>query len=75
MLFSFNQPSGNFNIVWQQFTLENWAHPFVEKELTDALVVSLKVALVATLIATVLGSMIAIALSRYSFKGRGARST
>jgi len=70
VLFSFNQPSGNFNIVWQRFTLENWAHPFVEKELTDALVVSLKVALVATLIATVLGSMIAIALSRYNFKGR-----
>ena len=39
-------------------------------ELTDALVVSLKVALVATVIATVLGSMIAIALSRYNFKGR-----
>jgi spermidine/putrescine transport system permease protein len=70
VLFSFNQPSGNFNIVWQKFTLENWAHPFVERELTDALVVSLKVALVATVIATVLGSMIAIALSRYNFKGR-----
>jgi spermidine/putrescine transport system permease protein len=72
VLFSFNQPSGNFNIVWQRFTLENWAHPFVEKELTDALVVSLKVALVATVIATVLGSMIAIALSRYNFKGRAS---
>jgi spermidine/putrescine transport system permease protein len=72
VLFSFNEPAGNFNIVWQKFTFDNWAHPFVEKELTDALIVSLKVALISTLIATVLGSMIAIALSRYQFSGRGA---
>jgi spermidine/putrescine transport system permease protein len=70
VLFSFNQPSGKFNIVWQKFTLENWRHPFAEKELTDALIVSLKVALVATLVSTVLGSMIAISLSRYAFRGR-----
>jgi spermidine/putrescine transport system permease protein len=72
VLFSFNQPAGNFNIVWQEFTLSNWRHPFIEEELTDALVVSLKVAVVATLIATVLGSMIAISLSRYRFRGLGA---
>ena len=71
VLFSFNDPAGNFNIVWQEFTLDNWAHPFAERELTDALWVSIKVAIVSTLIATVLGSLIAIALSRYRFLGIG----
>ena len=36
VLFSFNAPKGRFNIVWQRFTLDNWAHPFAEKELVDA---------------------------------------
>ena len=70
VLFSFNKPAGEFNIVWKEFTLDNWKEPFAEKELTDALIVSLKVALVSTVIATVLGSLIAIALSRYTFSGR-----
>ena len=69
VLFSFNKPKGNFNLVWQEFTLENWAHPFAEQELTDALIVSLRVALVATVISTVLGTLIALALSRYRFRG------
>ena len=70
VLFSFNKPKGKFNLVWQKFTLENWAHPFGKQQaLTDALVQSLKVAVIATIISTVLGSAIAIALSRYQFKG------
>ena len=72
VLFSFNDPKGKYNIVWNGFTLKNWAHPFSHPELTDALVVSLKVAAVSTVIATVLGSCIALALSRYRFKGSGA---
>ncbi len=70
-LFSFNEPKGKFNIKWQNFTLNNWAHPFVEKGLTDALLVSLRIAFVSTLIATVLGSMMALSLSRYKFRGSG----
>ena len=54
VIFSFNAPKGKFNIKWQGFTLHNWAHPFVESELTS-----------------VLGSLIALALSRYKFKGSG----
>jgi spermidine/putrescine transport system permease protein len=72
VLFSFNKPKGKFNIVWQGFTLDNWAHPFSKPEFTDALVVSLKVAALSTLCATVLGALIAISLSRYRFKGSGA---
>jgi spermidine/putrescine transport system permease protein len=67
--FSFNKPNGNFNIAWQSFTFDNWLHPFAEKSLTSALWKSLEIAAISTLISTVLGSLIAVALSRYSFKG------
>lgn len=72
LVFSFNEPLGKFNIVWQGFTLENWASPFSDKALTDALFVSLRVALISSVIAAVLGTMIALSLSRYRFKGSGA---
>lgn len=72
VLFSFNKPKGKYNIVWQGFTLDNWANPFSKPEFTDALVVSLQVAAVSTVCATVLGALIAISLSRYRFKGSGA---
>jgi spermidine/putrescine transport system permease protein len=71
VLFSFNQPAGNYNIVWQNFTLDNWKDPFSETALTDALIVSLKVAAVSTAISAVLGSLIALALARYRFRGSG----
>lgn len=69
--FSFNQPSGNYNVTWQRFTLENWADPFGDEALTNAFVESLKIAAISTVVATVLGSLIAIALSRYRFRGSG----
>lgn len=69
--FSFNEPAGRFNLVWQRFTLDNWRDPFSNESLTDAFVTSLKIAAISTSVATVLGSMIAIGLARYSFKGSG----
>ena len=71
VLFSFNQPAGNFNIEWRQFTLDNWKAPFADPALTDALWVSVRIAAMSTLVATLLGSMAAIALSRYQFPGSG----
>ena len=67
--FSFNKPAGKFNIVWREFTLDNWADPFAEGPLMDAMIVSLKVAALASIGATILGSLVAIALVRYRFKG------
>jgi spermidine/putrescine transport system permease protein len=72
IVFSFNDPAGKFNFTWQGFTLSHWAHPFEIAELTDALLLSLRLALLATLISTVLGTMIALALVRYDFFGRRA---
>lgn len=69
VVFSFNEPKGKFNFVWQNPTLDNWREPLKDEALTDALFESLKIAGVSTLIATVLGSLIAIGLARYSFKG------
>lgn len=70
ILFSFNDPAGKFNIRWTGFTLDNWADPFSEKQLTEALWVSLRIAFISTIISTILGSLMAIALSRYKFKGQ-----
>jgi spermidine/putrescine transport system permease protein len=67
--FSFNKPAGKFNIIWRQFTLDNWKDPFAPGPLTDAMILSLKIATIAAFVATVLGSLIALALVRYRFKG------
>ncbi|MCU0275087.1 MAG: ABC transporter permease, partial [Acidimicrobiales bacterium] len=70
--FSFNDPEGRFNLVWQGFTFDNWLNPFAEEELTDAMLYSLRIAALSTVAATVLGSLIAIAISRYEFRGKSA---
>ncbi|MFZ4515312.1 MAG: ABC transporter permease [Acidimicrobiia bacterium] len=69
VMFSFNKPAGKFNAVWQQFTFENWLHPFSDTALTNALLLSLEIAAIATLVSVVLGTLIAIALVRYRFRG------
>lgn len=69
--FSFNNPRGNYNVQWQEFTLSNWRDPFGDEALTDAFVVSLKIAAISTLVATIIGSLMAIALARYRFRGSG----
>jgi spermidine/putrescine transport system permease protein len=69
VVFSFNEPKGKFNFVWQRATLANWRDPLRDDGLTDALMESLRIAAISTVIATALGSLIAIGLVRYRFKG------
>jgi spermidine/putrescine transport system permease protein len=69
--FSFNDPKGRFNYVWQGFTVDNWIHWNAVPGLQDAVVLSLEIALLSSLIATALGTLIALALVRYNFRGRG----
>jgi spermidine/putrescine transport system permease protein len=69
--FSFNKPRGPYNVQWQQFTLDNWKDPFGDEALTTAFIESLRIAAISTMVATVLGSLIAIALARYQFRGSG----
>jgi spermidine/putrescine transport system permease protein len=71
VVFSFNDPVGKFNIVWQGFTLDNWLHPFDVPDIQNAVQVSVEIALLSSLFATVLGTFIALALVRYRFRGSG----
>jgi spermidine/putrescine transport system permease protein len=72
VVFSFNNPSGRFNYVWEGFTLDNWRHWDGIPGLRDALVLSLEIAALAALVATALGTLVALALVRYGFRGRAA---
>ena len=71
-VFSFNDPEGKFNFTWSGFTLEHWKNGFGIPALNEAFVTSLELAALATLGATILGTLIAIALVRHEFRGRGA---
>jgi spermidine/putrescine transport system permease protein len=71
VIFSFNDPVGKFNIVWQGFTLDNWLHPFDVPDIRSAVQISIEIALLSSLFATVLGTFIALALVRYRFRGSG----
>ena len=72
IVFSFNNPTGRFNYVWQGFTLNNWRYWDGVPGIRSAIFLSLEIALIASLIATALGTMIALALVRYGFHGRGS---
>ena len=69
--FSFNNPLGRFNYTWQGFTFRNWLHPLDYPGLSGALRVSIEIALLSSLVATLLGTLIALALVRYRFRGSG----
>ena len=72
ILFSFNAPSGRYNYVWEGFTLDNWVHWDAVPGIRDAVVKSLEIAIVSTIGATVLGTLLALAIVRHRFRGRGA---
>ncbi len=69
--FSFNDPAGKFNYTWKGFTLDNWAHPTGAPGIGEAVATSLQIAAIVTVVATILGTLIAMALVRYGFRGRG----
>jgi spermidine/putrescine transport system permease protein len=71
ILFSFNDYNGKFNFIWNGFTLNAWLHPLAWPGLPEALGTSLRVAVISTLASTLLGTLIALALTRYRFRGRG----
>ncbi|MET9878390.1 ABC transporter permease [Actinacidiphila glaucinigra] len=71
LVFSFNQPKGRFNYSWNHFSLDAWKNPCGVGDMCDSVSLSLQIAVLATLGATVLGTMVAFALGRYRFRGRG----
>jgi spermidine/putrescine transport system permease protein len=72
VVFSFNNPPGKFNYTWNEFTWDNWIHWDGVPGIRSSIVLSLEIALIACLIATALGTLIALALVRYGFRGRGS---
>ena len=72
ILFSFNDPAGKSNFVWQGFTLQYWLDPLGVPGLPQAVFLSLVIALVSTIVATALGTLIGLALVRYEFRIKGA---
>ena len=68
--FSFNDPPGRFNFVWGRFSLGAWLNPLGRPRLDDAVTTSIIVAFGSAIVATILGTLIALALTRYDFRGR-----
>ena len=74
VVFSFNEPAGKFNTSWNEFTFDNWLHPFRKADYTDALVTSLKVAhRRRASLAMILGGLMALAL--VAVRASGARAS
>ncbi len=73
-LFSFNDPVGKTNYTWVGFTLDHWVNLFAIPGLLDSVVISIRIAFISTLVATTLGTLAALALVRYQFRGRPATS-
>jgi spermidine/putrescine transport system permease protein len=72
IVFSFNDPAGRYNYTWEGFTTAHWTNPFGPPFLGDSVETSIKIAVVATILSVILGTLVALALVRYHFRGRGA---
>lgn len=69
VIFSFNKPSGKYNLTWREFTWANWGEAFAPSDLRSAFWWSLEIAFVSVSLATIMGAMMALALSKYRFRG------
>jgi spermidine/putrescine transport system permease protein len=70
ILFSFNDPVGRQNTVWNEFSLDAWLNICRDPSICTSVVTSLQIALISTVVATFLGTLIAFALVRHRFRGR-----
>lgn len=71
IVFSFNEPEGRYNYIWNRFSLAAWTDPFRYPDLADALWLSLQVAAVVTLLATAFGTLMGLAMVKYRFRAKG----
>ena len=70
IVFSFNDPAGRQNITWQGFTVRNYFDLWGRSQITGPMVNSLLIATVSTVVATTFGTLIGLALTRFTFRGR-----
>ncbi len=72
VLMSFNDPASRNSYTFDGFTLHNWQNICEPYQMCDSVILSLKIGLLATLAATLLGALMAFALVRHHFRGRGS---
>src|SRR5262249_46861180 len=72
VLFSFNHPAGRFNYTWQGFTWNNWKNWDGVPGMRRAIELPPEIGALSSIVATGLGTLIALALVRYGFRGRAA---
>ena len=71
-LFSFDETRlGKLDYAWSGFSLDAWKDAFANESVNDAMITSLQLAALSTLVATILGTLMALALVRHQFRGRG----
>jgi spermidine/putrescine transport system permease protein len=71
-LFSFDQTSaGRLDYTWSGFTLDYWTDAFADESVNDAMLTSLQLAALSTIVSTAIGTLMALALVRHRFRGRG----
>ncbi len=72
-VFSFDagNAQGELDFAWNSFTLDYWTDAFANEDVTNSMRTSLELAALSTLGATVIGTLMALALVRYQFRGRG----
>ena len=75
IVYSFNEPRGNYNYIWNKFSFAAWTDPFRYEELSTALMYSLRVATVVTIISTILGTLMGVAMVKYRFRAKGLVGT
>ena len=68
IIFSFN--TSKMNIVWEGFTLSWYGTFFMNRPLMEALTNTLIIAVASTVISTVIGTIGAVGLHKYNFKGK-----
>jgi spermidine/putrescine transport system permease protein len=71
VLMSFNDPVGRLGYDFDGFTLHNWLNICERPDMCDSVRVSIEIALLATGLATLLGTLMAFAMVRHHFRGRG----
>jgi spermidine/putrescine transport system permease protein len=72
VLMSFNDPASRISYSFDGFTLDNWRHPCAPNGICESVALSVQIGLLATLFSTLLGTLMAFALVRHRFRGRGA---
>ncbi len=70
VLFSFTRDT--FGVRWTGFTLDWYIRLFEDERLIGATLNTMKVALISTVVSTVIGTLTALAMERYRFRGRTA---